>query len=185
MTVSIQAPCILPWMGKHPAVADDAFIAPSATVIGDTEIGPLASVWFNVVLRGDVNCIRIGERTNIQDGTVVHVATDTYPTLIGSDVLIGHMAVIHACTLEDGCFVGMSATVMDGAVVEQGAMVAAGALVPPGKTVGAGQLWAGTPAKYVRDLTEVEKAEFPVQIQRYVDLGQRYRELVAEASKSS
>ena len=171
-------PCILPWNGVHPTIAEDVFIAPNATVIGDTEIGALSSVWFNVVLRGDVNFIRIGERTNIQDGTVVHVATDSYPTLIGNDVLIGHMAVIHACTLEDGCFVGMSATVMDGAVIEKGAMVAAGALVPPGKTVGAGQLWAGTPAKRVRDLTAEEKAEFPIQIQRYVELGQSYRDIV-------
>ena len=162
----------------HPTIAEDAFIAPNATVIGDIEIGALSSVWFNVVLRGDVNFIRIGERTNIQDGTVVHVATDSYPTLIGNDVLIGHMAVVHACTLEDGCFVGMAATVMDGAVIEKGAMVAAGALVPPGKTVGAGQLWAGTPAKYIRDLTAEETAEFPIQIQRYVDLGQSYRDIV-------
>ncbi len=162
-----------------PVIADDAFVAPNATVIGDTEVASEASIWFNVVLRGDVNYIRVGERTNIQDGTVVHVASNAYPTLIGSDVLIGHMAMIHACTLEDGCFVGMSATVMDGAVVEKGAMVAAGALVAPGKRVGAGQLWAGTPAKYVRDLTPEESASFPGQIQRYVDLGQRYRAIVA------
>ncbi len=163
-----------------PTIAGDAFIAPNATVIGDTHIGSLASVWFNVVLRGDVNFIRVGERTNIQDGTVVHVATDSYPTLVGNDVLIGHMTVIHACTLEDGCFVGMAATIMDGAVIEKGAMVAAGALVSPGKTVGAGQLWAGTPAKYIRDLTAEETESFPLQIQRYVDLGQRYRELTSE-----
>ena len=160
-----------------PTIAEDAFVASNATIIGDTQIGSLSSIWFNVVLRGDVNYIRIGERTNIQDGTTVHVATDSYPTLIGNEVLIGHMAVIHACTLEDGCFVGMSATVMDGALVEKGAMVAAGALVPPGKRVGADQLWAGTPAKFRRDLTELEKAQLVDQIQHYVDLGQRYRSI--------
>ncbi|MDG2319718.1 MAG: gamma carbonic anhydrase family protein [Rhodospirillaceae bacterium] len=164
-----------------PTIAKDAFVAPNATLVGAMTIGALSSVWFNVVLRGDVNFIRVGERTNIQDGTIVHVSSrKDHPTVIGSDVLIGHMAMIHACILEDGCFVGMSATVMDGAVIEAGAMVAAGALVPPGKKVGAGQLWAGTPAKYVRDLTDIEKSAFPQQIQRYVDLGQTYRALTTE-----
>jgi carbonic anhydrase/acetyltransferase-like protein (isoleucine patch superfamily) len=175
----VQRPIILPWNGVNPTIADDAFVAPNATIIGDTEIGPLSSIWFNVVLRGDVNHIRIGARTNIQDGTIVHVATNSYPTMIGDNVLIGHMAVIHACNLEDGCFIGMAATVMDGAVIEAGAMVAAGALVSPGKKVGASQLWAGTPAKYIRELKAEEIAAFPVQTQRYVDLGQRYRALTA------
>lgn len=172
-----QGPIILPFKGVLPTIADDAFVAPNATIIGDTEIGSKASIWYNVVLRGDVNYIRVGARTNIQDGTIVHVSSKDHPTIIGADVLIGHLAMIHACTLEDGCFVGMSATVMDGAVVEAGAMVAAGALIAPGKRVGAGQLWAGTPAKFIRDVTDEEKASFPVQIQRYVDLGQTYRGL--------
>lgn len=171
------SPIILPWKGVHPVMAQDAFVAPNATIIGDTQIESEASIWFNVVLRGDVNYIRVGARTNIQDGTVVHVSSKDHPTLIGANVLIGHMAMIHACTLEDGCFIGMSATVMDGAVVEKGAMVAAGALIAPGKRVGAGQLWAGTPAKYMRDVTPAETASFPEQIQRYVDLGQAYRQL--------
>ncbi|NKB44823.1 MAG: gamma carbonic anhydrase family protein [Alphaproteobacteria bacterium] len=174
-----QSPLILPWNDINPVIAADAFVAPSATIVGDTHIGAKASIWFNVVLRGDVNHIRIGERTNIQDGTVVHVSSKDHPTIIGADVLIGHMAMIHACTLEDGCFVGMSATVMDGAIVERGAMIAAGALVPPGKRVKAGQMWAGTPAKFVRDVKPEEAASFPDQIQRYVDLGQTYRQLVS------
>lgn len=176
---SPQSPVILPWNGVYPVIAPDAFVAPSATIVGDTQIGAKASIWFNVVLRGDVNYIRVGERTNIQDGTVVHVSSKDHPTIIGTDVLIGHMAMIHACTLEDGCFVGMSATVMDGAVVEKGAMIAAGALIAPGKRVIAGQLWAGTPAKSIRDVTPEEAASFPDQIQRYVDLGQSYRDLVS------
>jgi carbonic anhydrase/acetyltransferase-like protein (isoleucine patch superfamily) len=170
---------ILPYGDKTPIVDGTAFVAPNATIIGDTEVGAEASIWFNVVLRGDVNYIRVGARTNIQDGAVVHVSSKDHPALIGRDVLIGHLAMIHACTLEDRCFIGMSATVMDGAVVEEGAMVAAGALIAPGKRVGAGQLWAGTPAKYVRDLTPEESASFPGQIQRYVDLGQKYRATLA------
>ena len=175
-----RSPIVLPWKGVEPVIAEDAFIAPNATIIGDTQIASKASIWFNVVLRGDVSYIRVGERTNIQDGTVVHVSSKELPTLIGADVLIGHMAMIHACTLEDGCFIGMSSTVMDGAVVEKGAMVAAGALVAPGKRVGAGQLWAGTPARYVRDVKLEERNSFPEQIQRYVDLGQAYSSLVSD-----
>lgn len=171
---------ILPWKDVYPVIAPNAFVAPNATIIGDTQIESEASIWFNVVLRGDVNYIRVGARTNIQDGTVVHVSSAEHPTLIGANVLIGHLAMIHACTLEDNCFVGMSATVMDGAVVEKGAMVAAGALIAPGKRVGAGQLWAGTPAKYIRDVTPEETASFPIQIQRYVDLGQAYRGLTSQ-----
>jgi carbonic anhydrase/acetyltransferase-like protein (isoleucine patch superfamily) len=174
------SPVILPWDNVRPVIAADAFIAPNATIVGDTQIGSKASIWFNVVLRGDVNYIRVGDCTNIQDGTVVHVSSKDHPTLIGAGVLIGHMAMIHACTLEDGCFVGMSATIMDGAVVEQGAMIAAGALVAPGKRVKAGQLWAGTPAKFIRDVRPEEAERFPEQIQRYVDLGQTYRQLVSE-----
>lgn len=175
-----RSPIVLPWKGVDPVIAEDAFIAPNATIIGDTQIASKASIWFNVVLRGDVSYIRVGERTNIQDGAVVHVSSKELPTLIGADVLIGHMAIIHACTLEDGCFIGMSSTVMDGAVVEKGAMVAAGALVAPGKRVGAGQLWAGTPARYVRDVKLEERNSFPEQIQRYVDLGQAYSSLVSD-----
>ena len=119
----------------------------TATVIGDVEIGAETNIWFGCLVRGDMNIIRIGKRVNIQDLTVVHVDSQKYGTFIGDDVTIGHSAVIHACTLQDRCFVGMQACVMDGAVVETGAMVAAGALVPPGKTVKAGQLWAGTPAR--------------------------------------
>jgi gamma-carbonic anhydrase len=169
---------VLPWKGVTPQVAANAFIASNATLIGDLVIGARSSIWFNVVLRADVNYIRVGERTNIQDGTIVHVATNDGPTLIGSDVLIGHAAIIHGCTLEDGCFVGMAATVMDDAVVESGAMVAAGALVTPGKRVKARQLWAGSPAKFMRDLTDAEVAQMKVQTDRYADLADAYRALV-------
>lgn len=168
-------PLILPWKGVWPTIAADAFIAPNATIIGNVVIGARSSVWFNCVLRGDVNQITVGERTNIQDGTIVHVSTYDGPSTIGNDVLIGHAAIIHGCTLEDGSFVGMAATVLDDAVVEKGAMVAAGALVGPRKRIPAGQLWAGTPARFVRDLKPAEAEEIKSATARYADLGDAYR----------
>ncbi len=171
---------IFPFEDTHPTIADDAFIAPNATIIGDVVIGSDSGIWFNCLLRGDVNEIRVGERTNIQDGTIVHVSGDGQGTYIGSDITIGHMALIHACTLEDGCFIGMSATVMDGAVVETGAMVAAGALVPPGKCVLAGQVWGGTPARYLRDIRETDLELFRHTAPHYVNLAHRYRKGLSE-----
>jgi carbonic anhydrase/acetyltransferase-like protein (isoleucine patch superfamily) len=153
---------ILPFNGMTPKVDETAFVAETATLIGDVEVGAGSSIWYGCVLRGDLNRIRVGRNTNIQDGTIVHCNHDPegdyretgggMPTLIGDDITIGHLALIHACTLEDGCFVGMRAVVMDLAVVEGQAMVAAGALVTPGKRVPSGQLWAGSPARFARDL---------------------------------
>ena len=161
--------------GILPIIADDAFIAPTATVIGDVVIGAGTSVWFNCVIRGDVHQIRIGERTNIQDGTIVHVTGGKLGTHIGSDITIGHGAILHACTLEDGCFVGMGAILLDGVVVESGGMVAAGAVVTPGKRVKAGDLWGGNPARPMRALSEQDRAFFPVSAAGYVALGRTYR----------
>jgi carbonic anhydrase/acetyltransferase-like protein (isoleucine patch superfamily) len=171
---------IKPYDGITPSIAPDAFIAETAVVIGDVEIGAGSSIWYGCVLRGDSNSIKIGARTNIQDGTIIHVnheregAAGTRTT-IGSDVTVGHMALLHACTLEDGSFVGMKACVMDGAVVESGAMVAAGALVTPGKRVKKGELWAGSPAKLMRPLREKEIAYFTYSAQHYADLAASYR----------
>ena len=150
-------PLILPYKGVTPTIAADAFIAPGATVIGDVVIGAASNVWFGCVVRGDVHEIRIGEGVNIQDGTVVHVSYRFAGTYIGDNVTIGHMALIHACTIEADAFIGMHATVMDKAVVESGAMVAAGAVVGPGKRVPTGQLWAGNPAAYKRDLNDKDR----------------------------
>lgn len=166
---------ILPYRGILPRIAAEAFVAPTAVVIGDVEIGADSGIWFGCVIRGDVNAIRIGERTNIQDGTIVHVSGRANPTYIGSDVTIGHGAIIHACMLEDGSFVGMGATVMDGAVVASGAMVAAGALVPPGMVIGGGRLWAGVPAKPVRELGEGDRDTMAFTAPHYVELARRYR----------
>jgi gamma-carbonic anhydrase len=165
--------------GVTPTIHPSAFIAETAVVIGDVVIGEEASIWYGCVLRGDGNMIRVGARTNIQDGTVVHVnheregAAGTKCT-IGADVTIGHMALIHACTLEDGCFVGMKACVMDGAVVESGAMVAAGALVTPGKRVKRGELWASSPAKLMRTLSEAELKYFSDTVEHYVEQAASY-----------
>ncbi|MBI5162884.1 MAG: gamma carbonic anhydrase family protein [Magnetospirillum sp.] len=166
---------VLPYMGKLPTIAPDVFVAPTAVVIGDVEIGGESSVWFNCVIRGDVHEIRIGKRTNIQDGTVVHVTGGKLGTYIGSDITIGHGVVLHACTLEDGCFIGMGATILDGAVVEAGAMVAAGAVVTPGKRVRSGELWAGNPAKLLRPLTPDDAASFLKSAANYCALAARYR----------
>ena len=168
-------PRILPYKGVLPTIGADCFVAPGAVVIGDVVIGKDSSVWFGCVVRGDVHEIRIGERTNIQDGTIVHVTGGRFGTYIGSDVTIGHGAVLHACTLEDGCFVGMGATILDGAVVEAGAMVAAGAVVTPGKRVVKGELWAGNPARPLRALTDKDLAFFPVSAANYVALARDYR----------
>ncbi|KAF1852281.1 hypothetical protein Lal_00013677 [Lupinus albus] len=144
--------------GILPTVDPTAFIAETAAVIGDVAIGANSSIWYGCTVRGDVNEIRIGARTNIQDGTVIHVASEGQGTYIGDDITVGHMALLHACTLEDGCFIGMKACILDGAYVESRAMVAAGALVTPGKRVTSGFLWAGSPARPVRELTEKDLA---------------------------
>ena len=171
-----EAPAIiLPYRDVVPTIADDVFVAPGAVVIGDTVIGAGTGIWFGCVVRGDVNEIRIGARTNIQDGTVIHVTGGGHGTYIGDDVTVGHLALLHACTVESGGFIGMRACVMDGAVVESGAMVAAGSLVTPGKRVPAGQLWSGSPARHMRDLTDDEKAYIPRSADHYAQLAQAYR----------
>ena len=169
-----MAATLLPYRGILPRLGPRVFIAPGASVIGDVEIGTESSIWFGCVVRGDVNVVRIGERTNIQDGTVIHVAKEGQGTFIGSDITIGHMALLHACRLEDGAFVGMRATIMDDALVERGAMVAAGALITPGKRVRRGELWAGTPAKKVRELTDGDRHALGKLAPHYVALAADY-----------
>jgi carbonic anhydrase/acetyltransferase-like protein (isoleucine patch superfamily) len=166
---------ILPYRGATPSFDTTAFIAPGAVLVGDVRIGPDSGIWFGCVLRGDVNEIRIGARTNIQDGTIIHVSGNGQGTYVGDDVTVGHAALLHACTVESGAFIGMRACVMDGAVVESGAMVAAGALVTPGKRVRSGHLWAGSPARRVRDLTEEEVAGFAESAAFYAELARGYR----------
>ena len=167
---------IRPHHGVTPTVDPTAFIAETAVIIGDVEIAADASIWYGAVLRGDGNYIRVGARTNVQDGAIVHINTQLFPCIIGADITIGHGAIVHACTLEDSCFVGMGATVLDGAVVESHAMVAAGALVTPGKRVPTGELWAGNPAKKMRDLTEKDFEMFAKSAAGYVALSKTFME---------
>jgi carbonic anhydrase/acetyltransferase-like protein (isoleucine patch superfamily) len=167
---------IVPFFGKAPKIAPGAFVAPNAALIGDVEIAEGASIWYGCVLRADHQPVRVGRNTNIQDGTVVHIDSMRYGTTIGSNILIGHLALIHACTLEDECYIGMKACVMDRAVVESGAMVAAGAVVTPGKRVKSGEIWAGSPAKYWRDFTDADRKLFSTMTQGYTLLAQQNRE---------
>lgn len=169
-----HVPIILPYNGILPTIHETAWIAPGAVVIGDVVIGAETNVWFGCVIRGDVNTIRIGARTNIQDGTVIHVTRKTGPTVIGSNITIGHRALMHACTVHDDSFIGMGATLLDGAVVESGAYLAAGALLTPNKRVPAGQMWAGNPAKYFRDVSEAEQAFIGISAENYVQLSKQY-----------
>ncbi|CAK0772945.1 Uncharacterized transferase YtoA [Gammaproteobacteria bacterium] len=169
------SPMILPYRGILPQIDPTAFIAPGAVIIGDVVIGAESSIWFGCVVRGDVNIIRIGARTNVQDGTVIHVGSAGRGTHIGNDVTIGHCALLHECQLDDHAFVGMKSAVLDGARIESYAMLAAGALLSPRKTLPSGQLWAGTPAKFLRDLTPDDRAEFDLRAQQYASLGKEYR----------
>lgn len=164
-----------------PRCEHSCFLAPTATLVGDVKIGAHASVWYNCVLRGDVNSICVGSHSNIQDGTIIHVRSNELgknkpmPTTIGDYVTVGHSALLHACTLHDLSFVGMQAMVMDFAVIETYAMVAAGALVPPGVIVKSGELWVGRPAKKLRDLREDERAFIRRSAQAYADFARAHR----------
>ena len=165
---------ILPYRGVSPEIDKTAFVAATAVITGDVKIGADTGVWYGCVIRGDVNRVRIGSGVNIQDGTVVHVSGD-FETVIENNVTIGHMALIHACILEEGCFIGMKACIMDGCVVETGAMLAAGALLTPGKHIPAGELWAGVPARYVRDIGEQEIAMIEFTAPHYVKMAKEYK----------
>ena len=144
-------------------------------MIGDVEIGAESGIWFSCVVRGDTNFIRIGARTNIQDGTIIHVDAVTYPTIIGDDVTVGHAAIIHACTLHNRAFVGMGSTVLDGAVIEEGGMLGADGLLTPGKVIGRYELWTGAPAKLKRVMDEDERRKFDRNAEEYRKLAARYR----------
>ena len=171
--------------GKTPRIHDSAFIAPGCRIIGDVEIGPDASIWYNCVLRGDVTRIVIGARTNVQDGCVIHCdgplpgKPDGFPTLIGDDVLIGHMAMIHGTVIEDKGFVGFAAQTMNGCVIEGGGMLAAGALLAPGKRLPARQLWSGRPATFMRELDDQMIAGLQMGVGHYVKNAQHHAAIYA------
>lgn len=166
---------ILEYKGVVPKLDASVFVAPNACIIGDVQIGTLSSVWFNVTVRGDVNFIRIGHRSNIQDGTVVHVTRNTHPTVIGDDVTVGHNVTLHGCTVEDACLIGIGAIVLDGAVVGHSSLVAAGTLVPPGMQIPPRSLVMGQPGKVKRSLSEEECRGIQEISAHYIDYQTSYR----------
>jgi carbonic anhydrase/acetyltransferase-like protein (isoleucine patch superfamily) len=168
------------FQGVHPTIDPSAFIAETAVIIGDVTMGPQSSVWYNCVVRGDVNHICIGARSNVQDLSMLHVTHKKHaddpgaPLLIGDDVTIGHSVTLHGCTLKNGCFIGMQAMVMDNAVIGEGALIGARALVTEGTIIPPNTLWVGSPARYKRDLTPEEVAWLPKSADNYVKYALQY-----------
>lgn len=167
---------IRPYRGVMPRIADSAYIDPSAQVIGDVVVGERSSVWPHVTIRGDVNYIRVGNETSIQDNTVLHVDHRTYPCVIGDRVTVGHSAVLHGCEVGERALIGIGAVVLNGAKIGPDAIVAAGALVPEGMEVPPGVVVMGTPAKIRREVTEEERKHFEENCDWYVTLGREYKE---------
>jgi carbonic anhydrase/acetyltransferase-like protein (isoleucine patch superfamily) len=167
---------IRPFRGQHPQIHPTAFIEMSAQIIGDVEIGEESSVWFNAVVRGDVFYIRIGNRTNIQDGTVIHVSNGTHATILEDEVTVGHNATLHGCHIERGCLIGMGAIVMDGARVGAQSLVAAGALLSPGTQIPPRSLVIGAPARVKRPLADEEVAGLEGFWKNYIEYTRQYRE---------
>lgn len=171
---------IIPLKGKSPRIHPSAFIAPGCRIIGDVEIGAEASIWYNCVLRADVNFIRIGARSNVQDGTVIHCDSaegglNGTPTTIEDDALVGHMAMLHGCTIRTGALVGLGSIVMDGCVIERNAMLAAGAMLTPGKIIPTGQMWGGRPARFMRELDEGWSIGNQMAVAHYVHNGATHK----------
>ncbi|WJY19567.1 gamma carbonic anhydrase family protein [Alteriqipengyuania flavescens] len=187
MTAPQPGTRIIPIHGKSPRIHDSAFIAPGTTIIGDVEIGEDSSVWYNCVLRADVSRIVIGARTNVQDGSVLHCDPerpgdpDGSPLLIGDDVLIGHMAMIHGCRIEDRGFVGLGAIAMNKAVIGSDAMLAAGAMLTEGKVMGTRELWGGRPARKMRDLDDAAIAGMRIGVAHYAENAKAHRKAIDAA----
>lgn len=175
---SIPGPIIIPFGGKTPKIHPSAFIAPGATIIGDVEIGADSSVFYGCVLRGDIGPIRIGERSNIQDNSTMHVDADA-PCIIGDDVTVGHMALLHGTTIGNGTLVGMKATCLSHSIVGEGSLIAAGAVVLEGQEIPAKSLAAGVPAKVRRELSDEQSGSFIPHAGRYVETARRHREELA------
>ena len=168
------------YLDQSPRLGQRVYVDPAATVIGDVELADDVSVWPGTIIRGDVNHIRIGARSNVQDGTIIHVSHHSpynkagYPTLVGADVTIGHGTIIHACTIEDACLIGMGACILDGARVMTHGFVGAGAIIGPGKVVGEGELWLGNPGRFARRLSDKEIESLLYSAQHYVRLKDQY-----------
>ena len=165
---------LIDFEGTFPSIGDGVFVARGAAVIGEVDLGAHSSVWYNAVIRGDVCPITIGARTNIQDGSIIHVTSGSHGTTIGDEVTVGHGAIIHGCEIDDRCLIGMGSTILDGAHIESECLVAAGALVPPGMRVPAGSLVMGSPAKVKRQLSDQERASIEISALHYVELARRH-----------
>jgi carbonic anhydrase/acetyltransferase-like protein (isoleucine patch superfamily) len=165
---------IYPFLGKTPDTSKALYIAPSADIIGDVQMGENATAWFNTTIRGDVNYIRIGDASNIQDNTCIHVTNQTGPTIIGNEVTIGHNCMIHGCTIHDRVLVGIMSTVLDKAVIQPDVLIGAGSLVPPRKVLESGYLYLGSPVRQVRKLSEEEIASIRQNALNYIKYGRAY-----------
>lgn len=166
---------IYEFLNRKPQIDESAFIAPGADIIGDVSLGKQSSVWFNTTIRGDVNYIRIGDQSNVQDNVCIHVMNQTGPTVIGNEVTIGHGAVVHGCTIHDRVLVGINATILDKAIIKSDVLIAAGTLVPPGKTLESGYMYMGSPAKKTRKLTQEELESIPQYAANYVKYSRAYQ----------
>ena len=149
--------------GKSPSIPKDCYVAENATIVGEVTIGTSCSIWFNAVIRGDVNFITIGNKVNIQDGAIIHCTYEKHPTIIGNNVSIGHNAIVHGCTIQDNVLIGMGAIVMDNCVIESNSIVAAGAVIVQNTKVASGTIWAGVPAKKIKD---IDQSDFAGEIER-------------------
>ncbi len=167
---------IYEFLNRTPQFDETVFVAPSADIIGDVIVGKESSIWFNVTIRGDVNSIQIGDKSNVQDNVCIHVMNQTGPTNIGNEVTIGHGAIVHGCTIKDRVLVGMNVTILDKAVIESDVIIAAGSLVPPGKTLENGFMYMGSPAKATRKLTDEELASIPKYASNYVKYSRAYQQ---------
>ena len=163
------------FQGKSPVIPTSCYISESVDIIGNVILGEETNIWFGSVVRGDMNFIQIGARTNIQDNCTVHVTTDTAPTIIGTGVTIGHNAIIHGCTIEDNCLIGMGAIIMDNAVVGEGSLIGAGAVIPPNLIIPSRSLAVGLPVKVIRKVNETEYAEILERSQHYIDFAEEYK----------
>jgi carbonic anhydrase/acetyltransferase-like protein (isoleucine patch superfamily) len=170
-----RQPDIRSYRGKHPQIAESAYIDPASVIIGDVIIGEDASVWPLCVVRGDVNYIRIGARTNIQDGSILHVMKDEYPLILGDDITIGHAVTLHGCTIESRCLIGMRATLLNGVVIGEGSIVAAGTLLTERTIIPPRSLVMGTPGKVKRTLTAIDQTTIDMYARRYVEYKNIYR----------
>jgi len=166
---------IRPYKGKRPTIADSAYIDAASVIIGDVVIGEDASIWPLAVVRGDVNYIRIGSRTNIQDGSILHVMKDEYPLILGDDITVGHSVTLHGCTIESRCLIGMRATILNGVVVGEGSIIAAGTLLTERTVIPPRSLVVGSPGKIKRQLTAIDQATIDRYAQRYVEYKEIYR----------